>query len=92
MAGFLSGIFDTANGQTPGAEDYQQVQDIEAQEEAEFEEEFTVGTDLDAEFEDADGTEHSFSNSQDVTVTIDTHATLGVAADASQGAMTDDGI
>ena len=78
MAGFLSGIFDTANGQTPGAEDYQQAQEIEAQEEVEF--------------EDADGTEHSFSNSQDVTVTIDTHATLGVAADAAQGAMTDDGF
>ena len=90
MAGLFSDMFDTANVRTPGREEYEQTQEIEAQEEAEFEEEFTVETDFDAEFEDADGTEHSFSNSQDVTVTIDTHATLGVAAEASQGAMTDD--
>ena len=90
MAGILSGVFDSANVQ--GGDSYGQNQDYSAEVEdaLAFEETITVGHSESVGYETADGTTHTWSNSQELSLTVGLDATLGAAADVSQGSMTED--
>jgi hypothetical protein len=91
MAGFFSNMFDSAAD--GGSEAYEQSQEIAVEEAFEFEETVSVGHSESVTYESADGSSHTWSNSQDVTLTVGLDATVGAAAEASQGVATsDDGL
>lgn len=87
MAGFLTDMFDdgssteTTNAQSLGVEEAFDV-----------EQSFTVSHSESFGFEDMNGTQHSYSNSQDVTLDVSVHALVGVAAETTQGVATGDGF
>lgn len=87
MAGFLTGVFDDGGSQSAGND-----QQVAGGDSFDADPSLTVSDSEEFGFEDMNGTEHSYSNSQEVTVNTDTHAMLGVAADLSQGAFTGDGF
>ena len=86
MAGFLSGVFDDGGGSAANA------QQVGAQDALDLDQGFTVSQGESGEFEDMNGTSHSYSNEQDVTVDVSAHAVLAVAVDATPGAFTGDGF
>lgn len=78
MAGLLSNVFDggdtgSQQGDASLAAEVEQVLDIE--------QEITISHTETVSWQSADGTTHSFTNSQDVTLTVGLDATLGAAAD-----------
>ena len=86
MSGFLTGVFDDGSHSADNA------QHVGAQDEAGIDQSFTVTDAESLQFEDMNGTTHSYSNSQDVTVDVGTHAMLAVAVDTAQGAFNGDGF
>ena len=87
MAGFLSGVFDPGGSSAQSAE-----QSIGADVEQALDYEETVGVSHaeSVSFETPDGTTHSFSNSQDVSVTVGIDAILGAAADVAGGSTSEE--
>ena len=89
MAGFLTGVFDTANVQG-GERSSEQSLGAEVEEAFAYEQTVGVGHSQSVSFETPDGAEHTWSNSQDVTLTVGLDATLGATAEATGGAQSED--
>lgn len=80
MPGFLSNVFDVTDDDQSASNS----QSLGVTDEVGIDESYTVEGSQSASFTDADGTTHSYSNSQELTVDVNTHATIGVAADTAQ--------
>lgn len=89
MAGFLTGVFDTANVEG-GERSSEQSLGTEVEEAFAFEETVGVGHSESVSVETPDGTEHTWSNSQDVTLTVGLDATLGATAEATGGTVNEE--
>lgn len=87
MAGFLTGVFDGGDDSRSA-----EAQHLGASDQFDADPSITVGHSESVAYEDMNGTEHSYSNSQELTLDVSTHAMLGVAADASQGAFNGNGF
>jgi DUF1009 family protein len=89
MAGFLSNVFaddrsDMEQSQGSVAAEIGQALDVEQT--------AAVSHSETVSYETADGTTHSWSNSQDVTLTVGLDATLGLAAEVTGGTISDEAL
>lgn len=83
MPGFLSSVFEDGGSQSAG-----NAQSVSVADQFDVDESFTVGGSQSIGFTDMNGTDHEFSNSQEITVDVSADALVGAGADTSQGIAT----